>query len=70
MITKTQAMTAQHFEMVNHNNADGTPVRWRRNGATKTWKTRPNDFRIPVKYGLYEFGYIDEVNASEYRVTA
>jgi len=24
------------------------------NGAVKTWKTRPNEFEIPVKYGLYE----------------
>lgn len=24
----------------------------RRNGATKMWKTRPDEFRIPVKYGF------------------
>lgn len=24
----------------------------RRNGATKLWKTRPNDYSIPVKAGL------------------
>lgn len=24
----------------------------RRNGKTKTWKTRPDDFRIPVKCGF------------------
>lgn len=24
----------------------------RRNGRTQTWKTRPNDFRTPMKYGL------------------
>ena len=24
----------------------------RRNGATQLWKTRPNDFRIPVKCGF------------------
>lgn len=29
------------------------------NGATKTWKTRPRDCRIPYKYGMYEFGYIE-----------
>lgn len=43
---------------------------WRRNGKTKLWKTRPNEFRIPVKRGLYEYGYItdaeqDLVHASE-----
>lgn len=27
-------------------------IRYRRNGATQTWKTRPTEFRIPVKYGF------------------
>ena len=68
MITKSQAMTANHFEMLNHNNADGTPVRWRRNGKTKTWKTRPDHFQIPVKHGLYDYGYIDHDNANQFQV--
>ena len=68
MITKAQAMTTNNFEMVNHNNSDGTPVRWRRNGATKTWKTRPDHFKIPVKYGLYDYGYIDQDNATDFVV--
>jgi len=36
--------------------------RWwkaRRNGATKTWKTRPGEFSIPVKAGLRTTGRID-----------
>lgn len=70
MITKTQAMTTNNFESTTYKNADGTPVRWRRNGKTKTWKTRPADFRIPVKYGLYEYGYIDQNNADQFRVEA
>lgn len=36
--------------------------RWRRNGRTKTWKTRPGEFRIPVKHGLRSYGYITEYN--------
>lgn len=31
-------------------------------GAVKTWKTRPNDFRIPVKYGMYNSFYITQNN--------
>src|SRR3990167_6766732 len=58
--------TAQHFEMVGHKNSDGTPVRWRRNGATKTWKTRPDEFRIPIKHGLYDYGYIDQDKAHQF----
>jgi len=37
--------------------------RWRRNGKTKTWKTRPSQFSIPIKHGLYNHGYIDQTNA-------
>ena len=41
-------------------NADGTPERWVVNGKVKLWKTRPDDFKIPVKRGLYEYSYITE----------
>lgn len=34
----------------------------RRNGQTKTWKTRPHDFHIPVKYGLRGYGTVDSMN--------
>ena len=34
----------------------------RRNGATKTWKTREGDFRIPIKYGFKSYGAIDHNN--------
>jgi hypothetical protein len=30
------------------------------NGKPQTWKTRPNQVKIPYKYGLYEYGYITE----------
>lgn len=54
MITKEQAMTHSHFHHVTAKNSDGTPVRCRANGTCKTWKTRPDDFRLPVKYGIKE----------------
>ena len=25
------------------------------NGAPKTWKTRPDNVHVPIKYGLYEY---------------
>jgi hypothetical protein len=67
------AMSAQRFEHVSAKNADGTPVRARRNGKTKTWKTRPGIFRIPVKYGLKECFYIDNFeynNTGDWNVVA
>ena len=35
---------------------------WRINGRIKTWKTRPLDFKIPIKFGLYDYGYITPEN--------
>lgn len=33
---------------------DGTARTVKINGRPKTWKTRPGDVDIPVKYGMYE----------------
>lgn len=56
MITKAQAISAQVFHSDSHKNSDGTCLRARRNGGTQTWKTRPTEFRIPVKYGIQARG--------------
>lgn len=68
MVTKEQAMTARNFEHVSLKNRDGTPVRCRASGACKTWVTRPNEFRLPVKYGLKQCFYITEHNAADWNV--
>ena len=71
MITKEQAvnfngnMTLHHLSL---KNADGTPVRVRVNGKCKVWKTRPAEFRLPVKYGLKQCFYITPENAEEWEV--
>ena len=42
--------------------------RWwkvRRNGKTHTWKTRPDEFRIPIKYGFRGHGYITHDNMGD-----
>lgn len=44
----------------NRRNADGTPQRWRVNGKPKTWKTRPDEVRVPLKHGLRDYDYLDE----------
>lgn len=38
--------------------ANGRLWRCRRNGATQTWKTRPGEFRIPIKAGHNRYGQI------------
>jgi len=72
MITKQQAMTESIFHfgdcttrpLARNSNIVRTVV-CRRNGATKTWKTRPNDFRVPIKHGLYEYGQIIHVEGGK-----
>lgn len=39
---------------------------YRVNGACKTWKTRPTEFRLPIKYGLRQCTYLDNVNAHHF----
>lgn len=67
MVTKEQAMTKRDFAHVSAKNADGkTPVRCRATGKCKIWRSRPAEFRLPVKYGLRQSFYIDQKNAAEW----
>ena len=67
-ITKQTALTANEFFSAKLTNKDKnkTPLKVRRNGKTQTWKTRPEEFRIPVKYGLYEYYNITHDNCHEW----
>jgi hypothetical protein len=78
MITKEQALTANEFHFAHSSKIIVGPRGgqtmprievWRRNGKTKTWKTRPELFRIPVKYGLYDYSYITEKEAQDFHTT-
>lgn len=71
MITKAIAQTLTHRTILHHvslKNSDGTPVRCRVNGKCQTWKTRPDDFRLPVKYGLKDCFDITHFNGGEWYV--
>lgn len=60
MITREQASTLSEF----HEPAGaGKCKRWRRNGRTQLWKTRPDDFRTPIKHGLYAYAQLTPANA-------
>ena len=67
MITKEQALRKNEFHMDGEciktvGPRGGVKIKQRiyvRNGKTRTWKTRPEDFRVPVKRGLYEYGYVE-----------
>lgn len=56
MVTKHEALTHNMFH-------DNLCRRWRRNGQTKIWKTRDNEFRVPVKYGLYNYDAVTHLNS-------
>ena len=66
-VTKENQTGVNTFYHVSKTNTTGR-LKVRRSGATKVWKTRPEEFKIPVKYGLYENGYITQDNASEWTI--
>lgn len=69
MITKAVAMCLHYRQELYHKtlrNADGTATRCRVNGVCKTWKTRPDDFQLPVKYGLKHCFYLTSSNADDW----
>jgi hypothetical protein len=69
MLTKYDAVHASRFHHVSMTQASGTQcMRVRRNGATQTWKTRPDEFRIPVKWGLKVYYQIFDTEAAEWNV--
>lgn len=70
MLTFTDALSATEFHYGQCTRRVGprggvyvkTDV-WRRNGRTRTWKTRPGAFEVPVKRGLYDYGVIRHTDA-------
>lgn len=57
MITLEQAKSLCYGDILHE---DKTCRRWKVNGMPKTWKTRPGQVKIPVKFGLYNFDYVTE----------
>lgn len=68
MITKEQAQTAKHFKHLDLKDSRGNAVVCRASGKCQTWKTRPEDFKLPVKYGMYDSFYITPENAMQWEV--
>jgi hypothetical protein len=71
MVTKEMAMNARSRQVFHHvtaKNADGSPLRARVNGKCKTWITRPREFSMPMKHGLYTCFYITQDNADQWSV--
>lgn len=65
-VTRRNCTKFNKFEHISLKNADGTRVRARRNGNTKLWKSQPERFIIPCKWGMYKSVYITNDNAYEW----
>jgi len=68
-MNKAIATAASYGQVFHHKtlkNADGSPLRARVSGKCKTWKTRPLEFKLPMKHGLKQCFYITEQNAHEW----
>lgn len=78
MITLEQALNLQYGDIIHENgctiftgNRGGKRAQiteWKVNGKVQTWKTRPTEFKIPLSWGLYEHGYLTELNASQFHL--
>ena len=67
VVNARTAPMATYFYHRTRTYKDGkTPIRVRNNGSVKMWKRDPNKFRVPVKYGMYDFFYIDNSNADQW----
>lgn len=67
IVKKSNQEKIRCFYHITATNTTGR-LRANRNGKTKVWKTRPDDFKIPVKYGMYDYFYIDQTNCHEWTI--
>lgn len=65
-LTAADLLTVHEFWYRTMTNADGTPARCRKTGKLKTWKTRPQDFKLPVRHGLRNNFYLTPENIGEW----
>jgi hypothetical protein len=77
VVTKEQAMSADMFHYGTCTRTTGPRggvtehvEQWRRNGSTQVWKTRPGEFRVPIKYGMRGYSQLTDGNASEFHTEA
>lgn len=75
MVTKEQALTHAVFhygtckQTIGPRGGKKTQIeQWRANGRCQTWVTKPYKFSLPIKYGLYNHGYLTNDNADLFHV--
>lgn len=71
-LTRDIAIQSGHGRIFYHRterNRDGTALRCRVTGKCKVWKTRPHDYRLPVKHGLKNSFYLTHRNSDVWLLT-
>ena len=75
MVTKEQALASDTYHYGTCTRTIGKRggvteriIIYRRNGATQTWKTRLDDFRVPVKHGMSDYGEITPTTAPVFHI--
>jgi hypothetical protein len=63
-MTVEEAKQLRHRERLIYE-PDGS--RWYVNGEVKTWKRDPTRIRVPLKHGLFTYGYLDQYNVKDFR---
>ncbi len=73
MITKAQAMFGHEFHSGDCHRALGPrggcttyTVAWRATGKCQTWMRDRRRFRVPIKHGMFDSGYIADHSAREF----
>jgi hypothetical protein len=69
VITKDEALSLRSGQVLFHRklrNRDGTALRGKVTGKVQSWKTRPDDFKVPMKHGLKDHFYLTPSNASDW----
>lgn len=46
---------------------DANNKRWKVNGKVRTWKRDTSRVEIPIKHGLYRYGYLTDGNLDYFR---
>jgi len=59
MITLEEARELQYRESL-IDSRDG--ARWYVNGKVRTWVRMPTRIRVPLKHGLYDYGYLRDTD--------
>lgn len=60
------ARLGQDFWHRHQRHADGSPIRVQVSGKCLKWESKPNEFKLPVRYGLFQTLYITEHNATDF----